>query len=134
MKLVLPPAVVNLTTMALTHMATTTCMWLGNSARNAQTAYYSVVKTLLGVRVTTAKELCLMELGIPSVVARVRDTQKKFLDKLLKERQIYEDAPFMKVWRLCSTTRTPGLFVFEKCAGRRCPRVYGCRKAKGRYT
>ena len=93
--------------------------WLGNSARNAQTAYYSVVKTLRGVRVTTANELCLMELGIPSVVTRVRDAQKKFLDKLLKERQTYEDDLFMKVSRLCSTTRTPGFFVFEKCAGRR---------------
>ena len=87
--------------------------WLGNSARNAQTAYYSVVKTLLGVRVMTANELCLMELGIPSVVARVRDAQKKFLDKLLKERQIYEDDPFMKVWRLCSTTRTPGFLYLR---------------------
>ena len=87
--------------------------WLGNSARNAQAAYYSAVKTLLGVRVTAANDLCLMELGIPSVVARVRDTQKKFLDKLLKERQIYEDDPFMKVWRLCSTTRTPDILYLR---------------------
>ena len=34
--------------------------WLGNSARNAQAAYYSAVKTLLGVRVTAANDLCLM--------------------------------------------------------------------------
>ena len=34
------------------------------------TPYYSVVKTLLGVRVTTADDLCLIELDIPSVVAR----------------------------------------------------------------
>ena len=59
--------------------------WLRNSARNVQAVYYFVVNTLLGVRATTANDLCLMELGIPSVVARVRDTQKMFLDKLLNE-------------------------------------------------
>ena len=63
---------------------------------------------LLGVRSNTANDLCLIELGWPSLSGRVKATQQKFMRKLLESRAGRNDDPFMEVWNICSQARTKG--------------------------
>ena len=63
---------------------------------------------LLGVRSNTANDLCLIELGWPSLSGCVKATQQKFMMKLLESRAGRNDDPFMEVWNICSQARTKG--------------------------
>ena len=82
--------------------------WILNSAVVAQKNYLEIVKALLGVRTSTPNDTCLIELGLPSVTARVKAAQQKFIRKLIQERQRLTDDPFMAVWNLCSKANTKG--------------------------
>ena len=82
--------------------------WILNSAVVAQKYYLEIVKALLGVRTSTPNDTCLIELGLPSVTARVKAAQQKFIRKLIRERQGLTDDPFMAVWNLCSKANTKG--------------------------
>ena len=58
---------------------------------------------LLGVRPTTTINLCLVELGMPSLGARVKAAQRKFVLRLLVQREgkMIRSCKFGKcVWRL----------------------------------
>ena len=66
------------------------------------------MKALLGVRAPTPNDTCLIEMGLPSVTARVKAAQQKFIRKLIQERQRLTDGPFMAVWNLCSEANTKG--------------------------
>ena len=67
----------------------------------------SVVKTLLGVRRTTATDLCLLELGLPTSKAYVQNIQRKFFKRITEARADVPDDPFMFVLNLCNEARTP---------------------------
>ena len=82
--------------------------WILNSAVVAQKNYLEIVKALLGVRTSTPNDTCLIELGLPSVTARVKAAQQRFIHKLIQERQGLTDDPFMAVWNLCSKANTKG--------------------------
>ena len=80
--------------------------WIGSSASVAQVVYHNVIKILLGVRITTSNDLCLMELNYPSLSARVKASQQKFLGNLLKDRHSMADDPFIAIWEICSNACT----------------------------
>ena len=82
--------------------------WLSPAAcRVASTMYAACVKILLGVRKTTATDLCLVELGLPSLSQYVRTTQKKAIEKLVDQRQGLMDDPFMLSLRIARESRSP---------------------------
>ena len=88
--------------------------WIGSSASVAQVVYHNVIKILLGVRITTSNDLCLMELNYPSLSARVKASQQKFLGNLLKDRHGMADDPFIAIWKICSNARTCGAKYLQK--------------------
>ena len=58
--------------------------WLGASLKPMESAYRTLIKVLLGVRPTTTINLCLVELGMPSLGAREKAAQRKFVLSLLR--------------------------------------------------
>ena len=74
--------------------------WLGASCIVMNTIYMGGFKALLGVRITTANDLYLAELGQASLKAFVKQWQYNFFRKLLAERQNMNDDPFMFVLSL----------------------------------
>ena len=74
--------------------------WLGASCIVMNIMYMGGIKALLGVRTTTANDLCLAELGQASLKTFVKQRQYNFLRKLLAERQNMNDDPFMFVLSL----------------------------------
>ena len=81
--------------------------WLCNNLKPVQLMYISAIKALLGVRRTTANDLCLIELGLPSISGFVKDAQFKYFKKTLASRRGMIDDPFMFVFRLCDDANTP---------------------------
>jgi len=57
--------------------------WITNDLHAPELLYMSALKTLLGVRCTTANKLCLAELGYPTLPHKVRKIQHSFLTKML---------------------------------------------------
>ena len=55
----------------------------------------TAVKALLGVRVTTCSDICLVELGLPPVAAIIKDKQTRFFQTMLRARSTMTDDPFM---------------------------------------
>jgi hypothetical protein len=77
--------------------------WLSHSASTiASPLYASCVRSLLGVRKTTATNLCIIEAGLPSLPSRLKSMQKKFLNKARQP-----DDPLMFALDLANRGRTP---------------------------
>ena len=87
--------------------------WTNHSARLIEVTYRSLVKTLLGVRTTTANDLCLMEMDYSSAEARVREVQRKFLIKILTQRNSMVDDPFIHIWNICKSENTRAYQYFD---------------------
>jgi len=81
--------------------------WLTNNLKHVQLLYISAIKALLGVRRTTTNDLCLVELGLPSISGFVKDAQCKYFKRILTSRNDMVDDTFMFVYRLCNTANTP---------------------------
>ena len=82
--------------------------WLGSSSRYANRPYVTALKALPGVRATTRNSICLLELGLHSLEARVKAAQKKFLTDILFKREGMKDDPSMLVWNICRNANTRG--------------------------
>lgn len=80
--------------------------WLAKDIAHIETAYMTLVKTLLGVRKTTANAICRVELGIPTLSAKVRKIQKDFFARIIPQRTDMPDDPFNHVWVLCNNSNT----------------------------
>jgi hypothetical protein len=81
--------------------------WLSDAAiKIAQPMYASSIRTLLGVRRTTATDLCLIEAGLQPLAQTVKNAQKRTLVKLMSRTATHDD-PFETVYRLCRESRTP---------------------------
>jgi hypothetical protein len=82
--------------------------WLGLAAiETANAMYMRSVRTLLGVRKTTAGELCLIEAGLPMLVNKAKSIQKKTFEKFIDERSELTDDPLMFTLEKCRTANTP---------------------------
>ena len=70
--------------------------WLDVSLEPVERMYMSAVRSLLDVRKSTPKLTCLLEAGIPSLEAVVRDKQSKFLRRMFEERvELHATDPLM---------------------------------------
>ena len=67
--------------------------------------YMSLVKSLLGVRISTPNDLCLIELGYPTVKGRIQQAQSRFSRKIIREREGMLDL-FAQEWKLCLHSQT----------------------------
>jgi len=94
---------------ALTSAVLYSCeTWLSPAAITvALPMYASCVKNLLGVRKTTATDLCLVEIGIPTLPQYVRSSQKKLITKLIEERATLPDDPFKIALGIAREARCP---------------------------
>ena len=72
--------------------------WLNVPLKMVEAMYMKAVKALLGVRITTPNDLCLIEAGLRPLSAIVRSRQKKFFAKMLEARSDMADDPFMHVF------------------------------------
>ena len=69
--------------------------WLNVSLKPVEKLYFGSIKALLGVRSTTCNNLCLLELGMPSLQDYVNQKQRDFFQKLNNERVGRQDDPFL---------------------------------------
>ena len=69
--------------------------WLNVPLKMAETMYMKAVKALLGVRITTPNDLCLIESGLKPLKSLVLKRQSKFFKKMLEARSDMTDDPFM---------------------------------------
>ena len=92
--------------------------WLGTSVKAAQSMYYTAVKALLAVRVSTPNDLCLAELGYPALGARVKATQRKFIASMLDKRRGLTDDPFVSIWNICCAAQTRGAKYLQSVMAR----------------
>ena len=69
--------------------------WLNVSLKPVEKLYCGSIKVLLGVRSTTCNDLCLLELGMPSLQDYVNQKQRDFFQKLKNERVGRQDDPFL---------------------------------------
>ena len=71
--------------------------WLNVPLKMVEAMYMKAVKALLGVRITTPNDLCLIEAGLRPLSGMVKNRQKKFFAKMLEERSDMTDDPLMHV-------------------------------------
>ena len=83
--------------------------WISQGAwREAAPLYAACVRTLLGVRKTTATDLCLIEAGVQPLQQRIKQAQKQRFGKLIQEREETPDDPLTHALALSRQARTPG--------------------------
>lgn len=74
--------------------------WLNGNIKPVEKLYKWCIKKLLGVRKTTANDLCMIELGVAPLRAIVRAKQRKFMNRMWTERIAMNDDPLMHAIRL----------------------------------
>jgi hypothetical protein len=67
----------------------------------------SSIKALLGVRVSTPNDLCLIESGYTTAAGTIRHIQRKLFENMLNNTEGREQDPFKKVWDMCEEANTP---------------------------
>ena len=77
--------------------------WLDTGLNAMDKLYSRAVKCLLGVRITTANDLCYTELGVPSLKNYVKRKQYQFFSKMMSERQGMSDDPLCFALELTRT-------------------------------
>ena len=68
--------------------------WLGASCQIMDKLYTTAIKCLLGVRKTTANDLCLAEIGFPPLQSLVRHKQQTFIKNMIARTEGIPDDPF----------------------------------------
>ena len=63
-------------------------------------------KALLGVRLSTGNDLCLVELGLTTPRALVKQKQKDFFERMTRERNDMNDDPLIFAMKLTGATST----------------------------
>ena len=81
--------------------------WLNVPLKAVATMYMKAVKALLGVRITTPNDLCLVEAGLKPVSAIVKSRQKKFLTKMMSSRSDMSDDPLMHCLNITQNLNKP---------------------------
>ena len=81
--------------------------WLNVPLKMVETVYMKAVKALLGVRITTPNDLCLVEGGFRPLSAIVKSRQHKFFKKMVAGRSEMTDDPFMHVFGVTRELNKP---------------------------
>jgi hypothetical protein len=81
--------------------------WFDVNVSKVEKLYLSAIKSLLGVRITTINEACLVELGLPRLLDVIKQKQLLFLRNVVEDRNNMIDDPLMFVLRLVNVYNTP---------------------------
>ena len=65
------------------------------------------IKAILGVRSTTTNDLCINEIGYPTLASFVKQQQKNFFNRIIENRRDNEDDPLMYVMGIVQRRNTP---------------------------
>ena len=76
--------------------------WINGAVKPIEKQYRWCVKQLLGVRKTTNNDVCMVELGMPSVSSLVKAKQRKFLKKMWQERNTMNDDPLIHAIKMAT--------------------------------
>ena len=80
--------------------------WLSASAvKIISPLYTSGVRNLLGVRKTTATDLCLIESGLPSALEHIQIAQRRYFIKI--QNMTPEESPAAHAWHIARNANTP---------------------------
>ena len=77
--------------------------WIDASCQAVDKLYIGAIKYLLGVRKTTANDLCLVEIGMSPLAAAVKQRQYNLLHKLINARTGDQQDPFMFALHMAKT-------------------------------
>lgn len=69
--------------------------WIDCDVSKMTTLYLKAIKTTLGVRETTPNDICLLEIGLPALCARMKEMQYNYFKKIQKTRHDAEDDPLI---------------------------------------
>ena len=81
--------------------------WLNVPLQTVERMYMKAVKALLGVRITTPNNLCLVEAGLKPLHEIVKTRQKKFFTKMALNRSDMQDDPLMHSWNITKELNKP---------------------------
>ena len=74
--------------------------WLNCDIKSVEKQYKWCIKQLLCVRKTTNNDVCMVELGLPSLRALIKAKQRNFFHKMWLERNTMDDDPMIHAVRL----------------------------------
>ena len=77
--------------------------WIDASCQAVDKLYIGAIKYLLGVRKTTANDLCLVEIGMSPLAAVVKQRQYNLLHKLINARTGDQQDPFIFALHIAKT-------------------------------
>ena len=86
--------------------------WCCASFGKLEYLYMSIIKTLLSVRQTTCNNLCLVECGMPSLKAFIRQRQYKYFSKKLQDLQ--DDSPLRFALNLVESLNTASYRIINE--------------------
>ena len=81
--------------------------WLDGNIKPMENLYNMCIKNLLGVRKTTNTNLCMIELGFPSLKSLVKQRQRKFLKTMWADRRNMVDDPLNFMLGVTLSSNTP---------------------------
>ena len=88
--------------------------WFSTNFSDLNSLYMSAIKCMLHVRQTTANDLCLLEMGLPSLKALVRERQVKFFRRMIEERMNMADDPLSFAMSLARENNLPSWKYIDK--------------------
>ena len=83
--------------------------WLNISLKPVEKMYHSAIKAVLGVRVTTPTDLCVIEGGFKPLTGLVKNRQKTFFEKMASRSDVQDDDddPFSHVMSITKELHKP---------------------------
>ena len=87
--------------------------WLTLNVKHIEALYNRMVRILLGVRCNTPIQLCLVEIGLNTVIYEISKKRKNFLESKLSNVDLEE--PFHIVYDICRRNNTPGYRFLSRC-------------------
>lgn len=80
--------------------------WLNGDIKPVNKLYMWCIKQMLGVRKTTCNDLCLMELGYPTLRSLILSKQRKFFSSMWRERKDMCDDPLSHAIKITLSNNT----------------------------
>ena len=80
--------------------------WLTSNIKGIETLYNRMVRILLGVRGNTPIQLCLLEIGLNTIIDEIDKKRKSFLNS--KFCNVHLEEPFHLIFDICRSYNTPG--------------------------